>query len=79
MEGSPTPSIPHPRKAAMKDIYLVSYRRADGEFFYTTVESHCRIAAINEAVLAEARCGHDIVCGVAEIMCPGNLLSGSTR
>ena len=63
----------------MNDIYLVSYKRSDGEYFYSTVESHCRIAAINEAVLAEVRCGHDIVCGVAEIMCPGSLLSGSTR
>ena len=59
----------------MKDIYLVSYKRSDGEYIYASVESHCRIAAINEAVLAEARCGHDIVCGVAEIMCEGALLA----
>jgi hypothetical protein len=59
----------------MHDIYLVSYKRNDGEYCFTTVESHCRIAAINEAVMAEARLGHDIVCGVAEIMCHGALLA----
>jgi hypothetical protein len=58
----------------MKDIYFVSYQRSDGEFIFASVESHCRIAAMNEAVLSEARRGMDIVCGVAELLCPGSLL-----
>ncbi|MCA8917145.1 MAG: hypothetical protein KDB90_17275 [Planctomycetes bacterium] len=58
----------------MKDIYMVSYQRCDGKLVFATVQSHCRIAAINEAVLAEARCGRDIVCGVAELLCPAALL-----
>ena len=58
----------------MKDIYMVSYKRCDGKLVFATVQSHCRIAAINEAVLAEARCGRDIVCGVAELLCPAALL-----
>ncbi|MEZ5993931.1 MAG: hypothetical protein R3E76_16480 [Planctomycetota bacterium] len=58
----------------MKDIYLVSYKRSDGQYVFASVESHCRLAAMNEAVLSEARCGNEIVCGVAELMCPGGLL-----
>lgn len=71
------PPAPATGKAqAMNDIYLVSYKRSDGEYVHATVESHCRSAAINEAVLYETRRGHDIICGVAEIMCQGALLSG---
>jgi hypothetical protein len=58
----------------MNDIYFVSYQRSDGALVHASVVGHCRIAAMNEAVLSEARLGFDIVCGVAELMCPAALL-----
>ncbi|MCZ7608370.1 MAG: hypothetical protein M5U25_20480 [Planctomycetota bacterium] len=61
----------------MSDIYFVSYQRSNGELVFTTIAGHCRLAAINQAVLDEARDGHDIVCGVAELLCPAALLSSS--
>ena len=61
------------------DIYFVSYQCDDGELVFATVNGHCRIAAINHAVLAEAKRGREIVCGVAELLCPGKLLAGERK
>lgn len=59
----------------LRDIYFVSYQRSDGQLVFASVEGHCRIAAMNEAVLSEAREGRDIVCGAAELLCPASLLA----
>jgi hypothetical protein len=61
------------------DIYFVSYQCDDGELEFAAIESHCRIAAINNAVLAEAKQGREIVCGVAELLCPGKLLANERK
>jgi hypothetical protein len=64
------------REFTNRDIFAVWYETADGALHNATVESHCRIAALNDVVVSEARASRQVIGGYAELLCPGRALLG---